>query len=261
MAGRPLFAFLSLFLIAGAIVLIFFTLLPGAVDQSPLDQIFFLQADTSGIPGAPALSRWTFWNICSVNPGSKNVCPGVHPAFPLDPPSGRNFGTTKDIPQGFLGTRKFFYETRFMFAFVLISLFFSVFSLFFGIFALCSRIGSFLSSGLCFIALFFQTATAALMTAAYVQGRNYFRANNQTASVGTKAFGFIWGAMGALLLATILFCIGGATGRKDKSTYSSRTNGRSFFGRNKSTTNRNRGSFIDNETTLKRQSSYTRHAV
>ena len=61
-------------------------------------------------------------------------------------------------------TRKYYYLTRFMFAFVLISLFFAVCSLFLGVFALCSRIGSYMSSFLCSIALFFQTLTAALMT-------------------------------------------------------------------------------------------------
>ena len=61
-------------------------------------------------------------------------------------------------------TRKYYYLTRFMFAFVLISLVFAVCSLFLGVFALCSRIGSYMSSFLCSIALFFQTLTAALMT-------------------------------------------------------------------------------------------------
>ena len=61
-------------------------------------------------------------------------------------------------------TRTYFYLTRFMFAWVLIALFFAVFSLFFGVFALCSRIGSYLSSVLCFVALFFQTLTATFMT-------------------------------------------------------------------------------------------------
>lgn len=61
-------------------------------------------------------------------------------------------------------TNKFYYLTRFMFAFVLIALFFAVCSLFLGIFALCSRIGSYLSSVMCMIAAFFQTLVAALMT-------------------------------------------------------------------------------------------------
>lgn len=61
-------------------------------------------------------------------------------------------------------THKYYYLTRFMFAFHLIALFFGVCALFTGLLALCSRIGSFLSSLPCSIALFFQTLTAALMT-------------------------------------------------------------------------------------------------
>ncbi|MCJ1485995.1 hypothetical protein MMC06_006171 [Schaereria dolodes] len=245
MTPRPYFAFLSLFLIAGACLLILLTLLAGAVDHNPISKIYFLQADTSAIPGAPSISRWTFWNICSVGPGG-NVCPKVHPAFPLDPPSGRNFGTTKGVDAAFIGTRKYFYLTRFMFAFVLIALFFAVSSLFIGVLALCSRIASYLSSLMCSIALFFQTLTATLMTAAYVIGRKNFLANKQTASLGKYAFGFMWAAMACLALATILFCLAGVTSKKADKTYSKRSGGRSFFGRrNKST--RSRGSFIDNE--------------
>ena len=99
----PLFALTSLILIAGACLLIFLVLLGGAVDHNPTNQIFFLQADTSGIPGAQPLSRWTFWNICSVSATGRNICPKVHPAFPLDPPSGRNLGTTTDIDAAFIG--------------------------------------------------------------------------------------------------------------------------------------------------------------
>lgn len=44
-----------------------------------------------------------------------------------------------------------------------------------------------------------------------------------------------------------MLCVGGVTGRKEK-TYSSRMGGRKFFGRKKSTrSNRDRGSFIDPE--------------
>ena len=177
-------------------------------------------------------------------------------------------------------TRTYFYLTRFMFAWVLIALFFAVFSFFFGAFALCSRIGSYLSSVLCFVALFFQTLTATFMTCvllnpeaqlhmsanvlqsgAYVKGKDNFQKNNQTASLGKYAFGFIWAAMACLLIATILFCMGGSAGRRE-STYTSRTSGRSFFnrfGRKKGI--RTRGSFInDTESArkVKRESSFTR---
>lgn len=51
-----------------------------------------------------------------------------------------------------------------MFAFHLIALFFAVCALFLGLLALCSRIGSFLSSLTCSVALFFQALAASLMT-------------------------------------------------------------------------------------------------
>ncbi|MCJ1410549.1 hypothetical protein MMC19_004635 [Ptychographa xylographoides] len=242
MTPRPIFAFLSLIFIAGGCLLIFLVVLAGAVNSNPVNQIYFLQADTSAISGAPPLSRWTLWNTCPVDANSRDACGAVHPAFPFDPQT--NFGSTKGVPAAFLGTNMFYYLTRFMFAFILISLFFGVCSLFLGLFALCSRIGSFLSSMLCAIALFFQTLTAALMTAAYVIGRNDFQAAGTTAMLGQYAFGFIWAAMACFFLATVFFCVAGVTSKRDKTTTSTkRTGGR--FGRSKKT--HERGSFIDNE--------------
>ena len=81
-------------------------------------------------------------------------------------------------------------------------------------------------------------------SAAYVLGRNNFRKNNQTASIGRYSFGFMWAAMACLLLATVLFCVAGVTSKNEKS-YTRRTGGRSFFSRKKS--KRSRGSFIDTE--------------
>ncbi|KAL9010440.1 MAG: hypothetical protein Q9173_004622 [Seirophora scorigena] len=225
MTPRPALAFVSLILIAGAILLILFTLLGGAVGGNPVNQFYFLEADTSGLGNAAANSRWTFWNACGVVDG-RNDCPGARPAG-----------------------RKFYLESRFAFAFVLIGLFFAVCALFLGLIALCSRIGSFLSSATCSVALFFQTLTAALLTAAYVQGRNTFRSSGRTASLGRYNFGFMWAAVACLFLSTLLLCVGGVTGKKDK-TYTSRTGGRGFFGggRKRSTkSTRSRGSFIDPE--------------
>lgn len=96
----PLLALASLALIAGAILLIFLTLLGGAVDHNPTNRFYFLQADTSGIAGAGPLTRWTFWNACGVDNG-RNSCPKVHPAYPLDP--ARNFdGPDDGIPPQFI---------------------------------------------------------------------------------------------------------------------------------------------------------------
>jgi hypothetical protein len=95
--------FLGLFFMAGSILLIFLTLLGGARNSTPLNEIYFLQADTGNIPGAPPVSRWTFWNVCSVNSNGKSVCGTSHPDYPFDPPSHRTFNTTVNVPHQFIG--------------------------------------------------------------------------------------------------------------------------------------------------------------
>lgn len=236
MAARPLFALISMILVAGAIVLTFFVLLAGAINDNPVNKFYFLSADTSDITGAPAESRWTFWNVCGTTSNGRNDCGKVHPAYPFNPPS--NFGTKTNVPQQFIGTKEYYYLTRFMFAFDLIYLFFAVCSLAVGLLALCTRIGSYLAGLFAMIAAFFSVLTAALMTAAYVKGRNNFISNDQTAHLGKYAFGFMWAAFFCLFVASILYCTAGA--HKTETTYTKR----SFFGRRTRST-RSRGSFLD----------------
>ncbi|KAK0510160.1 hypothetical protein JMJ35_007554 [Cladonia borealis] len=252
MSPGPILGFVSLVLIAGALLLTLLILIGGAVNKNPTNQFYFLQAATTGIPGAAPTTRWTFWNACSVTNG-RNACPKVHPAYPLDPP--KNFGSTTGVPPQFIGTHEYYYLTRFMFAFVLIGAFFGACSLFLGLLALCSRIGSFLGSALCSVALFFHTLTTALMTAAYVKGRNNFRSAGLSASLGRYAFGFMWAAVACYFIATVLLCAGGAASGKSSSGGGRRGG---MFSRNRRST-RNRGSFIDKETAVDgERSSFTR---
>jgi len=250
MAARGIFPLLSLILVAGGLLLALFILLAGAIDGSPVNKWYFLEADTANIPNAPPISRWTFWNICDGSQGSDN-CSGsgfgsVSPARPLDPPSGRNFGTTTGVPAAFVGTRYYFYMTRFMFAFALISLFWGACALLTGVLALCTRLGSYLSGLLTTLAFIFQAMTASLMTAAYVKGRDRFRSNGQTASIGKYAFGFEWASFACFFLATVLFCVGGSAAKRD--TYgSSKPKKGGFFGGKRSRSTRSRGSFINGD--------------
>ena len=98
----PILGLLGLLLTAGALLLMFLTLLGGAKNSTPLNNIYFLQVDTGRIPGAPSVSRWTFWNICSVDNG-KSVCGSSHPDYPFDPAGHRNFDTTVNVPAAFVG--------------------------------------------------------------------------------------------------------------------------------------------------------------
>ncbi|PGH13462.1 hypothetical protein AJ80_06331 [Polytolypa hystricis UAMH7299] len=218
-------AFLALIFNAGAFILMILTLLGGAQDKNPLDRTWFLEADTSNIPGARDTSRWTFWNICGVKNG-RNDCPGTSPAFPLNPPAHSNFDTTQNIPHQFIGTRKYFYLTRFMFAFMLIGLFFVFVALVSGLAALCTRVGSWISTVFITIGLILQIITASLMTAAYVQGRRNFNSNGQHAKIGVKAFAWMWTAVALLWLASMFYCLGGVGGRKREGPHAKKPNQR-----------------------------------
>ncbi|KAI9833329.1 MAG: hypothetical protein M1819_003724 [Sarea resinae] len=185
------------------------------------------------------------YTVCGVNSHGRNAnCMSRKPAYPLNPPE--NFHTKTGVPQSFIGTHRYYYETRFMFAFFLITLFFAVCSIFTGILAMFSRLGGYVSGVFASIAAFFAVISAALMSAAYVAGRNHFHSNGQSAKVGTKLFAFAWTSFVLLFLSTILFFVtGGISHRSEQPTYTKKTGGKSFFSRKRST--RSRGSFIDNE--------------
>ena len=156
-----------------------------------------------------------------------------------------------------------------MFAFMIIALFFTAVSLLLGLLALCSKIVSYLDGALVSVALFFQTLTAALMTyasplycsshvewltcslnsAAFVKGRNVFRADGRDASLGKYAFGFMWASVACLFLATVFLCGGGAASSRGGGSKNSGGGGKFGFGRKKST-RRDRGSFFNDRSSF-----------
>ncbi|KAJ5846172.1 hypothetical protein N7534_009841 [Penicillium rubens] len=228
--SRATLGFTGLFFMAASILLIFLTLLGGARNSNPLNQIYFLQADTGNIPGAPTTSRWTFWNLCGVTNG-RNDCGETHVDFPFDPQATVTSTRPKMSLRSLSGrTNHYFLTSRFMFPFLIIGLFFAVCSFFTGMLAICTRIASYLSGFLAWIALTFQVITTCLMTAVFVQGRNAFENNGQNASLGVKAFAFMWTASVCQFLSCLLYCLGGAVGRKDTSGgYSGRKERRRGF--------------------------------
>ncbi|EXJ63731.1 hypothetical protein A1O7_00066 [Cladophialophora yegresii CBS 114405] len=249
MASRnSLFGLVSLILLAAGLLFMFFILLAGAIDANPVNRFYILQADTARIPGAPPVSRWSYWNVCGVRNG-RTFCgdqdySNIHPAFPLDPSSRRTFDTRVGVPRNFFQHHAYyFYLTRIMFAFMLMALFFAVLGLFTGLLALCTRLGSYLSSLMTMIAMIFQAVNASLMTAAYIKGRNNFRNNGQRSDIGKYAFGFEWAAFACFLICTILFCMGG-TSRRDSSPSKRKGFG---FGGKRSRSTRSRGSFVQDK--------------
>ena len=168
MAGaRPFLSLAAIILLAGGIVLQFFCVLSGAVHSSPVNLVYFLQASTDGVsggrPNLPNPIRWTFFALCGSDGTRNSNCYPVRAALPFDPST--NFDTNSGLPNAFMdGNNKFYLLSRFFFAFYLIALFFAVISFLLSVFALCARLGSYLTGFTVFLALFFQTLTAALMT-------------------------------------------------------------------------------------------------
>jgi len=87
--------------VAAGLLLQLLVILSGAVEQNPINKVYFLQAATSGVSGARNPARWTFFAVCGVVNGATGNCGAVVPALPFDPP--RNFGTTSGVPATFEG--------------------------------------------------------------------------------------------------------------------------------------------------------------
>jgi len=235
--------FASWVLLGGALVMMFFVILSGVKNSTPLNKTYFLQADLSKVPGAQPTTQWTFFYIC----GDDNQnCGSAHPALPF---GYAWINGTDNVPAELVGShgsnttsQYYFYMWRFGWVFYLIGLFFGVLTLFTGILS-CTRIGSGLSGMMALVATFFTTLAAILMTVEFVKARDVFNANGMTASLGRYAFGFTWGAVAALFLASLGFFGGCCIGRNKDTTV--RSTRRGFFRRNKST--RSRHSFVDTE--------------
>ena len=230
MAARPALAIVPLVLTAGATLFLLLVILAGTQDHAPLNQIYFLSADTSAINGAPDVSAWTLWNVCQATGGTLAQCPKASPAYPFDPSS--NFASSGGVPNQFINNVSYYYYlSRVSFAFFIIAVFFSGVSLLLGLLACCSRIGAGITAFLSVAGLIAAIIAASLMTAVYVQAKNVFQSQGISSSIGVKAFAFAWSAVGCLLISTIGFCCACCMGRKDRAS----SGGRKFWGRSRKT--------------------------
>ncbi|CCE30876.1 uncharacterized protein CPUR_04726 [Claviceps purpurea 20.1] len=204
----------GLITLAASMLFLFFIVLSGVSDSTPLNKTYFLRANTGGITGAREFSQWTYFYIC----GDNNLdCSGAKAAIP--------FGWAWDsgaqnVPEGLGGSHgngttssKYFYMWRFSWVFIIITLFFEMLAFFSGFLACCGRLGAAISFMIAGFALILHTIATSLFTAVFVKARNRFRDDGREASLGSYGFGWMWGSWAALLVATILFAMGI---RKDK---------------------------------------------
>lgn len=251
---RGIMGTVSLILIAGAIVLMFFVILSGVTNTTPLNKTYFLRADTSSITGARPISQWTYFYVCG---DGNSDCGSPVPDLPFGYAwVGGGAGAPADLIGGFAKnttSKYYYYLWRFGWVFYLVGMASTVLAFFTALLAPCSRLGSGISGSILVWTLFWYTLGVSLMTAEFVQARNRFRDAGMSASIGRYAFGFSWGAWAAIFLATIFLFLGCGAGGRSEKTRTRRTENTTggmgnlgFFRRQRSRRSA-RGSFVDNE--------------
>ncbi|KAI5464125.1 SUR7/PalI family-domain-containing protein [Mariannaea sp. PMI_226] len=207
----------GLIMMGTSILFLFFIVLSGVTNSTPLRKTYFLRADTSGITGARDVTQWTYFYFCGENNqdcGSARAAPAFGKAWSSRP---------QNAPHQLVGAQadhttssQYFYMWRFGWVFMIITLFFEVLAFFSGFLACCGRLGSAIAALISTSALIISTVAMSLMTATFVKARDAFHSDNRSASVGAYAFGFAWGSWAALFIATMLYCIGMRGDRHNK---------------------------------------------
>ncbi|ONH70181.1 Protein SUR7 [Cyberlindnera fabianii] len=201
---------LSLVALLGAALLLFFNILCGATNHAPLNKWYWLEADTSSIPGANSVTRWTNYNSCGVSGGHNTDCSSKHAAYPMSPVS--NFGTTEGVPSGLSSKHgSTYYLSKVGWAFLLIGLFFTLLALLPVLVSFCIPSLTILNVGTGFAtsaALLFTALSAALLTAGYVKARNAFRDDGRTTHLGKTMLAFIWTSTFLLALSSLFSGVG-----------------------------------------------------
>jgi hypothetical protein len=155
---------ISWILLGGGLTMMFFVVLSGVKDVSPLNKIYFMQADLSSVPDARPLTQWTYFYIC----GEKNTnCGDPVPALPFGYAWVAN---TQNVPTQLVGkhgkgttSAYYYYMWRFGWVFLLVALVFGSIAVISGLLSF-TRIGSGISGLVVFAASGFQTLGAVLMT-------------------------------------------------------------------------------------------------
>lgn len=199
---RLISTILNIFLLAGTCLLLLLVILSGASDNFPLNDFYWIKADTSLISGAPKMAAWTFWGVCEENDYSKCT---LGPAYPISPKD--NFDTTSNVPKDFVDNRgTYYYLSRFSFAFTLVAVGFTGIALIIDVLAFCFLIIDKVVIAFVSFALFFIAGLAAFQTAVVVMARNAFNQESMNPTVGIKLMAITWTAFVCILIVFINTC-------------------------------------------------------
>lgn len=163
-----MFGLAGLIFMAGSLAMLFFIVLAGVHDSTPLNQTYFLQVNTQGIAGASragGVSQWTYFYIC----GEGNTdCSQAKAAYP--------FGYAWDadangVPDAILGSHgdgttstKYYYLWRFGWVFIILALFFGVITFLTSFLACCGRLGAAIAYYNSLLAVLCHTVAASITT-------------------------------------------------------------------------------------------------
>lgn len=153
---------------AGSLAMLFFLVLSGLKDVTPLNKTYFLQAHTEGITGALPVSQWTYFYIC----GEDNQnCNSAKAAYPFGSAWAANADNAPDTLIGSSGgntsSSKIYYLWRFGWVFIMIALFFSSITFIASFLSCCGRLGASIAYYNSLMALFTHSVASAITTYVY----------------------------------------------------------------------------------------------
>lgn len=172
-------------------------MISGLTTRSPVGSFYWLQADS------PRPTRWTYNKLCSYSGSRITDCRKSSAGVPISPQD--NFGKSEAQRLSLRFTknrRRYFYLTKFAYAFHIIGLFLT----------LCAVIMAFFLFKFLILAvvgaLFFVVLASCLITAVTVQVRNAFHDAGHSAKIGVRLMAFTWTSVALLSLVFLLALAG-----------------------------------------------------
>lgn len=201
---------------AGAILLELFIILAGATESSPLNRFYWIEADTSGIPGAPSTTRWTNYNYCHVSHGHNTMCSKNKADFAFQP--SVTFDTRTGVPEAFYHHHDvYFYLSRFAYPFYLIGLVFTFVTFINCWLMYLSRGFAISGTVMAFVAFFFVLLGSCCSTAWSALAVHQFKSNDMDAHLGPILMGFTWTSTALMLFVGIMTAFVGCCGSRRRS--------------------------------------------
>ncbi|EDO18355.1 hypothetical protein Kpol_1013p26 [Vanderwaltozyma polyspora DSM 70294] len=182
---------LTLLFLAGNTLCLILIIISGSTNSFPIDKFYWVEGNTSGIPNAPDITRWTFWGVCSKIDDRTYCQDYLSPASPISPVD--NFHTRENVPERFISNRNaYYYLPRFAFCFFWVSLAFIGVAFILYIISWFSNEFTKVLFILMSFGFVFNMTAVVLETAVVVLAKNAFHSADREASLGAAMLGMGW---------------------------------------------------------------------